>query len=73
MPTTLTPPPPRGTKFFEPVPGESADQAKQKISQPWSGWFRNLFNALEPGKTADVVVGATTLHFVNGLFTGSTP
>jgi hypothetical protein len=44
-----------------------------QLSQPWSGWFRNIFNVLRPGVTKDVVISGTTLHFVNGIFTGSSP
>lgn len=45
-------------------------QADKHFSQPWSGWFRNLFNVLKPGKSEDVVVGGVTLHFINGVYAG---
>lgn len=46
------------------------DKENKKFNQVWSGWFRNLFNVLQPGKTEDVVLPGVTLHFVNGVYTG---
>jgi hypothetical protein len=59
--TILNSPPPRSASFL---------QDDKHIGQIWSGWFRNLFNVLRPGKTEDVVVAGITLHFVNGVYTG---
>lgn len=86
MGVTLTPPPNRATPFFEQaeagpqlphslmVQAGGQDQPQQPaprlISQPWSGWFRNLFNLLRPGVTENVVISGTTLHFVNGIYVG---
>lgn len=72
--TTLTPFPPISAPLVEGRDDESVKLAKQmRLSQVHVGWFRNLYNLLKPGVTADVVIGATTLHFVNGQFTGSSP
>lgn len=74
MPVTLTPFPPVGAP---PVEGNDDDSrmmaARLKFARPISGWFRNLYNLLRPGATKDVVISGTTLHFVNGIFTGSSP
>jgi len=64
--TVLNSPPPRGASVIERKEGEPV----RAFTQPWSGWFRNLYNVLHPGKTEDVVVGGVTLHFVNGIYTG---
>lgn len=37
------------------------------FSQPWSGWFRNLFNVLNQGKTTTLVLSGRTLVYKNGL------
>ncbi len=65
MPVTLTPPPPIGTQFV--------DDKTKRMTRTWSGWFRNLYNLLQPGATKQVTIGGTTLTFVNGIFTGSSP
>lgn len=74
MTVTLTPIPPAEASPIEGRDDESRLLAmKMKLSRPLAGWFRNLYNVLRPGVTKDVVVGGTTLHFVNGIFTGSSP
>jgi hypothetical protein len=66
MGTVLASPPPRSAPVLEAKPTSQIPH----FSQPWSGWFRNLFNVLKPGVTEDVVVGGVTLHFINGVYSG---
>lgn len=68
---TVTPPPPRGGTVFEPN--------VQIFTQPWSGWFRNLYNILRPGISQTVPLPKATtggtagqLVFTNGILTGYT-
>lgn len=65
MPIVLTPPPPAGADLL--------DEQTKKPTRPWAGWFRNVYNVMRPGVTKTVVIGGTTLTFVNGIFTGSSP
>lgn len=71
---TLAAPPPRGAPLFhQPVQISQPNApvtAAHRFSQPWSGWFRNMYNVMKPGKTEDVVVGGVTLHFINGVYAG---
>lgn len=67
----ITPVPPSGTQLIQVLDGEPVP--RHRLTEPWVGWFRNLFNLLKPGLTKQVVVGGTTLTFVNGIFTGSSP
>lgn len=77
MPNPLPPPPPRSSPLFNVPMGLAKPEVQvntgHKFSQPWSGWFRSVYNTLRTGKTQDVTIGGTTLHFVNGQFTGTTP
>lgn len=69
--TVLNSPPPRSASFFERAASDTAKpEPIRHVSQNWSGWFRNIYNVLKPGKTEDVVAGAVTLHFVNGVYIG---
>lgn len=72
--TVLTPLPPASATPLEGKDAESVQMAKNlKLSRPLIGWLRNTFNVLKPGETKQVVIGGTTLTFVNGIFTGSSP
>lgn len=70
MPGSLQAPPEEGQAAGG---GMGAVAPPQVMSQTWSGWFRTVFNVLKPGVTKNVVIGGTTLVFVNGIFVGSTP
>lgn len=70
LPGSLQPPPEDGQNAGG---GMAAVAPPQVMSQTWSGWFRTVFNVLKPGATKTVVISGTTLTFVNGIFTGSSP
>lgn len=66
LPGSLQPQQPDQPPFAAPPPPD-------RVSQSWAGWFRNVYNVLRPGVTKQVVISGTTLTFVNGIFTGSSP
>jgi type IV secretory pathway VirB2 component (pilin) len=62
MSEVLNNPPPRST----PITGDSGPNV---FSRPWSGWFRNIFNALSGGISTTVVLAKITAGGTNGSLT----
>jgi hypothetical protein len=63
-----------------PPPELEVTTQRGTFAQPWSGWFRNLYNVLKPGITVTVTTAKLTvggangsMTFVNGVLTKSTP
>ena len=73
MTEILKPPPPRSSPF-------TGDSGPDIFSRNWSGWFRNIFNALGGGVASSTVplakltTGGTngSLTITNGVITGVT-
>lgn len=74
MTETLKSPPPRSSPF-------TGDSGPNVFSRNWSGWFRNIFNALGGGVTSATIPLAKltgggsngSLTIVNGIITSVTP
>lgn len=70
MSETLKPPPPRSSPY-------TGDSGPSVFSRVWSGWFRNIFNALSGGvpsvtvTLAKLTTGGTngSMTIVNGIIT----